>query len=308
MQNDDLLAGLFGDAQDLFIILDGKRRLALFNPAFGRAVAGAIEGVDFKDLIPEASRERVLGDLAKAAGGERVTTVVPHSDVDGRNQEVEYRFFPLQDMRVGGMGRIREQQMSDREALSRAESELQSNKRMLDEIQLELTQVPFIDPVTGVWNRMQVFERLTSEWSRCERFASPLSLMLIDVPGVAAIRAKYGAKVGDDVLKAVARRIKAIVRDHDIVGRSVGDQFVVVAVHADYEGAVSLCERIRDGVAFDPVDVDQHSIPVGVNCGGATSRSEGVEILEDLFRVADEALREASQGDEHVKVAADASA
>lgn len=307
MHQGDLLTGLFSDAQDLFIILNASRKLEVLNPAFGRTVAGAIEGVDFMDLVPEASRDRVLRELVKAAGGEHVIVDVPQSDVDGRNQVIEYRFFPLEGGLVAGVGRIRPQQLSDKEALNRAESELRSNQRMLDEIQLELTQVPFIDPVTGVWNRMQVFERLTSEWSRCERFASPLALVLVDVPGVAAVRAKHGVTIGDGVLKAVARRIKAIVRDHDIVGRYIGDQFVVVAVHADYEGALSLCERIRDGVAFEPVTIEQHSIPIGVQCGGATSRSEGVEILEDLFRVADKALREATRRVEHVKVAADSS-
>ena len=55
---------------------------------------------------------------------------------------------------------------------------------MLDEIQMELTQVPFIDPVTGVWNRLQVIERLTGEWSRSERWGSPLACLMIDVEGL----------------------------------------------------------------------------------------------------------------------------
>jgi len=307
MHQGDLLSGLFSDAKDLFIILKANRTLEVLNPAFGRLVAGAIEGVDFMDLVPEASRKRVLGELVRAAGGEHVIVEFPQVDVDGRSQIIEYRFFPLEGGLVAGIGRVREDRMSDREALDRAESELRTNTRMLDEIQLELTQVPFIDPVTGVWNRLQVFERLTSEWSRCERFASPLTMLLVDIPGLDSVRAAHGRSVGDAVLKTVARRLKTIVRDHDILGRSTGDQFIIVAVHADFEGATSLCERIRDGVCFDPISVGEGSISVSVNIGGATTRSEGVEILEDLFRVAEQALHDARTAAEHMKVASEMS-
>jgi diguanylate cyclase (GGDEF)-like protein len=307
MNEGDLLRGLFSDAKDLCVVLRPDRTLEVLNPAFGRTVAGAIEGVDFKDLIVEAARDRVLAELVKAAAGEHVTIDVPQVDVDGRQQVIEYRFFPLEGGLVAGIGRVREDRISDREALQRAESELRASTRMLDEIQLELTQVPFIDPVTGVWNRMQVFERLTSEWSRCERFASPLALLLVDVPGLKAVRARHGATVANDVLKAVARRLKTAVRDHDILGRSTGDQFVIVAVQADYEGALSLSNRVREGVGDNPIQVGDVAHAVGVDIGGATSRSEGVEIMEDLFRVAEEALEDARRSDVGMKVASETS-
>ena len=307
MNEGDLLRGLFSDAKDLCVVLRPDRTLEVLNPAFGRTVAGAIEGVDFMHLVAESGRERVLGQLVQAAAGEHVTVNVPQVDVDGRSQVVEYHFFPLEGGLVAGIGRIRDGQLNDQEALHRAESELRASTRMLDEIQLELTQVPFIDPVTGVWNRMQVFERLTAEWSRCERFASPLSLLLVQVPGLARVRSAHGDTVANDVLKAVARRLKTIVRDHDILGRSSGDQFVIVGVQADFEGAMALCERIRVGVADDPIQVGGASLDMHVDIGGATSRSEGVEIMEDLFRVAEEALQDASRSGTHLKIASETS-
>ena len=305
MNEGDLLQGLFSDAKDLCVVLRPDRTLEVLNPAFGRTVAGAIEGVDFMALVVESARERVLAQLVRAAAGEHVTVDVPQVDIDGRHQVVEYGFYPLAGGMVAGIGRVRNDRLSDQEALARAESELRASTRMLDEIQLELTQVPFIDPVTGVWNRMQVFERLTAEWSRCERFASPLTLLLVDVPGLDRVRTAHGQTVANDVLKAVARRLKTTVRDHDILGRSTGDQFVIVAVQADYEGATSLCRRIREGVTQDPVQVGGVGLDLSVNIGGATSRSEGVEIMEDLFRVAEEALQDAGRSEEHTKVASE---
>jgi len=308
MQQADLLHRIFSDASDLFVIVRPNRTLEAFNPAFGRSVFGAEAGVDFMDLVPMKTRDRVLGELVRAAGGEEVLVEVPHSDADGRVRAVEYRFFPIEGGMVAGIGRPRAGRLSDQEALQRARAELKSQTRMLDEIQLELTQVPFIDPVTGVWNRIQVFERLTSAWSRCERFASPLTLLLVDVPGLDAVRASQGTATADHVLKSVARRLKATVRDHDLVGRSTGDQFVIVAVHSDFDGAMSLSRRLRDAVTLDPVTVEQRAIPVTLHIGGATSRSEGVEILEDLFRVAEEALQDARANTDLVAVATETSA
>jgi diguanylate cyclase (GGDEF)-like protein len=302
MMQPELLQNLFDEAGDLLVILQSNRTLLATNPAFRRNVAGTQAGVDFMDLVPPKARSRVLGELVRAAGGEEVMVEVPHADADGRGQLVEYRFFPLEGGMVAGVGRPRGGRLTDRDALERVRSELRSQTRMLDEIQLELTQVPFIDPVTGVWNRIQVFERLTSEWSRCERFASPLTLLIVEVPGVEEVQSVHGQAVAEGILKAVARRLKATVRDHDIVGRYAGNQFVVVAVHADYEGAMSLSRRIRDMVTFDPVSVEDQTIQVNVHIGGATSRSAGVEILEDLFRVAEEALGEVRGSTEAVKV------
>ena len=258
------------------------------------------------DLVPPLARERVLGELVRAAGGEEVMVEVPHADASGRGQMVEYRFFPLEGGMVAGVGRPRGGRLTDREALERVRAELRSQTRMLDEIQLELTQVPFIDPVTGVWNRIQVFERLTAEWSRCERFASPLTLLLVDVPGMSEVREEHGHAVADGLLKAVARRLKTTVRDHDLVGRYSDHQFVVVAVHADFDGATSLSRRIRDMVTFEPLAVENTTLQMNVHIGGATSRSEGVEILEDLFKVAEASLAEAREDAGCVKVAQEA--
>ena len=305
MQQADLLRGLFQDARDLLVVLNPSRTVNTVNPAFRALVARAQEDVDFLDLIPAKVHARVSSELVRAAAGEEVTVDVLHLDAEGQQHTVEYRFFPLDGGLVAGIGRPRAGQAEDGEALRRARAELRSQTRMLDEIQLELTQVPFIDPVTGVWNRMQVFERLTSEWSRCERFASPLTLLLVDVPGLDAVTAEQGRAVTDAILKTVARRVKSTVRDHDIVGRSTGNQFVVVATHSDFEGAMILARRIQDSVTLDPISVERTTWPVTLHIGGATSRSEGVEILEDLFRVAEDALQEARVTDDQMKVAAE---
>ena len=305
MPEAELLQSFFRDASDLVVILQANRTVSAANPAFLRAVAGADTGLDFMGLVAPGHRAATLKRLVHAAGGDTVTAEVLHGPDDHDTVLVEYRFFPMEGGLVAGIGRVRDADGGTREALGRARAELREKARILDDIQLELTQVPFIDPVTGVWNRMQVIERLTSEWSRGERYGSPISCLMIDIEGLDTLRAVDGALAADEILKRLARQLKRVVRDHDIVGRFNGDCFVVIAVHSDGAGARGLARRILDGSRVDPLQEDQHGFKVTLRIGGATNRSEGVEILEDLFAVSSGALDGARAASVPMKIASE---
>ena len=293
---------LFRDSADLFVLLGTDRKVKTANPAFRQEIRGARPGADFLDLVDPQGRDRFATALARAAGGATVLVEIDHESTTGGHRRVEYRFFPVEGGLTAGVGRLRaiEPAMADR--LDRVSEELREKTRILDHIQIELTQVPFIDPVTGVWNRLQVVERLTGEWSRSERFGSPITALIIEVEDISEIRSRHGQFVSDEVMKSVARRIKRTVRDHDVVGRYGGDRFVVVAV-TDGDGAKALDGRLRDAISLEPVAVNEKRIPVTMRVGGATNRSEGVEIMEDIFSVAETALEESRKKVERVAVA-----
>jgi diguanylate cyclase (GGDEF)-like protein len=300
------IEALFRDSSDLVVLLAPTRRIRAANPAFLDSVADAREGVDFLDLVDGRERDRVSQELTRAAGGRTVLVEVRHPPAAGDPRPVEYRFFPVEGGLVAGIGRLRSDGVAVEQRLDRVSRELREKNRILDEIQLELTQVPFIDPVTGVWNRLQVIERLTGEWSRSERYGSPICCLLVDVEGLAEVRERHGVFVADEVLKAVARRLKRVVRDHDVVGRYGGDRFVIVAV-SDGEGARSLAQRVLDAANGEPVAVGEKRFPLVLRVGGCTNRSEGVDILEDLFTVAESALHSARANTVGILVADDAS-
>lgn len=285
---------VFRDAADLFVLISMDRRVKVGNPAFRQAVRGGRPGVDFLDLVPESARSRVLTELTRAAGGATVLVEVEHERNDGDVSRIEWRFFPVEGGIVAGVGRARAAEPPLADQLGRVNAELKEKTRILDHIQIELTQVPFIDPVTGVWNRLQVVERLTGEWSRSERYGSPITCLIVEVREQPDVRGRHGTFVADELMKSVARRLKRTVRDHDVVGRYGDARFVVIAV-ADGEGAKALGGRLRAAVSTEPVAIGDRQIPVTIRIGGATNRSEGVEIMEDLFSVAETALEAATK-------------
>ena len=297
------LETVFRDAADPVVLINTDRTIRTANPAFRAVARAGRDGVDFMETVSFHGRDRVSRELVRAAGGDEVLVDVPHPQDDEHDVTVEYRFFPVEGGLVAGFGRVRPFDQALGEQLGRAQAELRQKSRMLDEIQMELTQVPFIDPITGVWNRLQVIERLTAEWSRSERWGSPISCMMIDVEGADRLRDREGQTVVDQLLKAVARRIKSVVRDHDIVGRYGGERFVVVAVHCDLEGARNLGRRMMECMLAGPIVIAGRQVQVDLRIGCCTNRSEGVEIMEDLFQVAESALADARARSVHLACA-----
>lgn len=132
-----------------------------------------------------------------------------------------------------------------------------------------------------------------------------LCLAMIDLDFFKKINDTHGHVVGDFVLKHVAGRIQAAVRDFDMVGRFGGEEFVIIMTNTHMKLAEVIAERIRKGVMDTPLHLKELSIPVTISIGVAMLR-EG-ERKEALIERADKAMYEAKKmGRNRVMVAKDA--
>jgi|GEM_PF-2081324 len=154
------------------------------------------------------------------------------------------------------------------------------------------------DPLTGLANRTLFRDRLHLEIARCRRTGAHFSLFWLDLDRFKEVNDRLGHEAGDMVLKAVAERLKAAVRDEDTVARIGGDEFVVLrAAHGAGEGAevaAALAERL---VATMDAPVDCAGVPVriGLSVGVSRTEVEGLE-ADRLLRAADRALYRAKDG------------
>jgi diguanylate cyclase (GGDEF)-like protein len=150
------------------------------------------------------------------------------------------------------------------------------------------------DDLTGLPNRTLVCDRLTHALHVAERDLSPLAVLFLDLDGFKAVNDQLGHDAGDEILRAVARRLEACVRAADTVGRWAGDEFLVVADRLrDTHEAEELAERIRWSLAR-PIDVPGAapsavtvSASIGIAHRDARHRSAGA-----LVHAADMALVE----------------
>jgi len=168
-----------------------------------------------------------------------------------------------------------------------------SLKAAVDEIHL----MSITDPLTGIYNRGYINERLPQEIRRAKRYGRDLSLLLCDIDHFKNVNDTYGHLVGDAVLKTFAECLTHTIRQQvDWVGRYGGEEFLVVLPETDHAGAMVLAERLRENAAACHTMLDDCTISVTASFGvTGFSPSEIQESVkaETLLQEADRLLYEA---------------
>jgi diguanylate cyclase (GGDEF)-like protein len=159
------------------------------------------------------------------------------------------------------------------------------------------------DSLTGLFNRMAILEALDREVTRSHREKKPIAVIMADLDHFKQINDTHGHQVGDAVLQETARRMSASLRAYDSVGRYGGEEFLVVVPGSDLDAAAELAERLRHGVAAEPICVAGAAISPTISLGLAVSTAATCR-PEDLLHEADEALYAAkSAGRNRMEVA-----
>lgn len=100
------------------------------------------------------------------------------------------------------------------------------------------------DPLTGALNLRGVTDGLRNEMSRALRRGSPLSVVSIDLDGLRDLNNTQGHRAGDDMLRAVTAHWRHTARDFDLIGRTGGDEFVMVLPDTTKDEAEGVVERL----------------------------------------------------------------
>jgi diguanylate cyclase (GGDEF)-like protein len=156
----------------------------------------------------------------------------------------------------------------------------------------DLAELALRDPLTGVYNRLQLEEVLEREFEASVRLELPLTLAFIDLDDFKRINDQYGHLVGDQVLSEFARTLSRLLRSADLVARYGGEEFLVVLNNSSAETALAVVQRILTEVSHTPMAiVEQTPLYVTFSAGLATRDGhERFENTRELLRAADEAL------------------
>ena len=150
------------------------------------------------------------------------------------------------------------------------------------------------DALTGLANRRLVDERMQSALAHGRRNKSSIAVMALDLDGFKAINDTWGHGVGDQVLKEVARRLTAEVREEDTVARLGGDEFMIGLWHVTGEDDASRVAAKAIKALGQPYDIDGHAIRVTASAGIALFPEVGTDAAT-LMESADKALFEAKR-------------
>jgi diguanylate cyclase (GGDEF)-like protein len=149
----------------------------------------------------------------------------------------------------------------------------------------ELAFLATHDPLTGLPNRTLILDRVEQMLARSARSQTPVAALFIDVDNFKTINDTLGHGVGDELLRAVAARLEAVVRQVDALGRLGGDEFVVIAEELSLEAGPELvAERLIDALKqpFRLGEGGQTRVTVTASIGIATGlRTSADELLRD---------------------------
>jgi len=149
-----------------------------------------------------------------------------------------------------------------------------------------LEREALVDPLTSLPNRMHFTQELTDAIERAGRESRAVGVLFVDLDRFKRINDQYGHRFGDEVLRAIGKRLCARVRKNDIVARLGGDEFAVILENV---GSVQLVERVAEQVAHlldDPVVIDGKQMPIGISVGRALYPDDG-KTIDDLLHAAD---------------------
>lgn len=267
---------------------------------YGNKAAREVLGVE---VVARTAR---LSDVLDAGSVEIIHEVVEPNLVDegswqgelvfrtpqGRLLPVSARVVALRPPGVTPGGRLEPIAVS---ILARDISELKSAER-------KLRQLATHDYLTGLPNRLLLYDRLELALNRYGRYGTPVALMFCDLDAFKPVNDAYGHQVGDSVLTEVADRIHSVVRDTDTAARLGGDEFgVLVEGVEDMDLLTTVAERLVAAIA-QPITVGAVTARVGVSIGLVLA-SERCHLPDAMVAAADSAMyRAKSEGRGRVHV------
>jgi diguanylate cyclase (GGDEF)-like protein len=171
------------------------------------------------------------------------------------------------------------------------------------EIQLaKLGRMAYRDPVSNLPNRSLFMERLTKALAKADQQGTAVAVMFLDLDNFKVINDSLGHQAGDQMLVAVAQRLRTSMRPDDTVARLGGDEFTILLENAtDVEDATRLADRIAERFQV-PFNVGGHDVFSTVSIGIALS-TPGQTQPDELLRDADVAMyRAKTSGKAHYAV------
>ncbi|WP_299958395.1 bifunctional diguanylate cyclase/phosphodiesterase [uncultured Modestobacter sp.] len=278
---------------DVTIVLDHRGRITWDSTAGSHPhgwTARDLEGRPLVDFVHDDDRAELLTVLAAGVDPDRGrsrTFRLRARDGSWRRYEAvravptrEVRALPV-DVRDGGDG-----------------AGVVLHVRDVDERrqhELELERLAYTDYLTGLPNRARLMAALTGARSRAAE-GEVSCVLLLDLDGFKAVNDVAGHEAGDLLLVEVADRLRATVRDRDLVGRLGGDEFAVL-VRAGLDEATGLAERIIGELAgvhrSVPTPGADPDLVFDVSCSIGVTEVDPADDVPTTVRHADLALRAA---------------
>ncbi len=264
---------------DLLALLQQQQ----FNVVQASAGAEALQALDSSDAIDVVIADVALSDMSaytllaeiRQRHGEDAVSVIALAASDDRQHAARF-------LQCGGTEFIQKPFLVE-EFNSRVFQVANIQKRIQ-----ALHSIAARDYLTDIYNRRYFFQSGPRLVEQCLRRGETTSIAILDIDHFKRLNDTYGHEVGDLVLKAVAKRLKATVGEDHLLARLGGEEFGVLFNGLDAAAAHDYCETLRLDLARTKIAADDEELSVTVSIGLATI--ESLESFENYLNAADQFL------------------
>ncbi len=276
------LSSAIEQTADSVVITDTKGVIEYVNPAFEKITGFSREEALGKTpaLVKSGRHDRAFYEnlWSTIQRGEVFRAIFINRKKDGSLYYDEKTITPLRN----GGGQITHFVSTGKDITER----MQAQER--------LDHIAYYDALTGLPNRNLLHDRFSHALDRARSQGKRTAILLLNVDNFNAINNSLGHDVGDQLLKDVAGRLRASVREENTVARMGGDEFGVLledAGHAD--NAARTAHKLVDDLAR-PFLVGEHEIFISVSVGIAIAPADGSD-ADSLWKNADTAMHRAKE-------------
>lgn len=162
--------------------------------------------------------------------------------------------------------------------------------RAYNRMRTQLASIVLTDPLSGCFNRRGFEQQFRRELARAARSHTDIALLAIDLDHFKLVNDTHGHLVGDRVIAEAGELLRANARADDIVARTGGEEFMILAPNTPLDGAQHLALRIVEAFRRRSFVEPSPRVSVTVSVGVVADAVPNDGIAEDLRARADEAL------------------
>lgn len=155
--------------------------------------------------------------------------------------------------------------------------------------EMELRQLALTDGLTGALTRRGFEQRVEAERIRCQRAGYALTLVAIDLDNFKLVNDRFGHAVGDTILRQVVELCRENLRHCDVIGRTGGEEFVIMLPEMPGAIAAKVAERLRQAIADLRVEAPEGVAQITASLG-ISMLSPGTQTTQQALLRADIAL------------------
>jgi len=150
-------------------------------------------------------------------------------------------------------------------------------------------ELSLTDALTNTKNRRYLEEEVKKDFKLCQAQNTAFSVIIYDIDNFKKINDKYGHDVGDEVLRIITARSRAVLKQDTELVRYGGEEFVVALAGIPCEDALGIAHRLQDAISKTPFIIGEHELKITASFGVA-DRCADCFTLEDVISKADKAL------------------